>query len=665
MFVPKMVPEVRRGVTGRQKRCFPTKSKYDVDYSRFDVIGGSDDEASDTERQALAPSLMRRVEKGSGRRVRSEEDALQLCRELETHLSSLSAREAVSALRAARADFERSDTVKDVAAADSAVETAEVHEALVQVDEAHIRAESGTEGAPTSQKNCVATGLDRPKVESVAIEHGVGVVRVSVDSAGPRARLEAVALDDDTRLAWAYASEGVVHIRAGTVTGGEDRLRRNRSKADRTSAEKSLRCELRVIDDGRQSVAPDVVEFDWRTGTAYLEAPIVARVDHHEAIKCFNLTLMHDDRGKHAVSSISGNLLCLFVAGRALKALFPTNEITSAAIAELDPAIAVFRVRYDRLVANHRNRVAPSSDSIRIHVVDDKDLNCESLRLNCASCGAVIADDMPPCWRPPSDSFTLSAIERALTTRDDEDRKIADDALRATVPTPGRPIECDKAIRVHRGDLHRNPQPIIRRPQCCFPPRFLIATGQDHKAYAIGCSSCDADLGLAFEPDGTFCLYKHRLEDPNNAQFADTYSSANFVAALIRDEARAAMSSRTSVLLRAQSEYMKVTVLGDDGHCFKQPAPHLKPLPTIYEMRRIVLTPCLTIAYRDEVCSLPNAKDPSVGSTLDLTASEFSSFRNLLERSTEQDKALTLQKWQLAPGWRVACICRLPTLAAE
>lgn len=112
------VPEARR------------PSKYDNDYKRFDAI----DSDSDSERQALAPSLR---DKFPQQRA-SAADERDLVRELESHVASLSAREAVSALRQAQSELAAMTDVER-ARLDLARATQEAKSASASVTEAKAK----------------------------------------------------------------------------------------------------------------------------------------------------------------------------------------------------------------------------------------------------------------------------------------------------------------------------------------------------------------------------------------------------------------------------------------------------------------------------------------------------------------------------------------------
>lgn len=493
MFVPRGTPPPP------PPPVVANKTRYDVDYSRFESIGESDSEASDTERQLLTPSLQKRIETPSISEIdglpNSEED---LCRELETHIASLSAREAVSAIRAAEREMREPETQKP---------------------------------------RRVYDFEQKPRVKKTEVKHDT-----------TRRRHEPLPL-------------------------------------------KESKAAVRLVS-----------------------------VDHLASIKRFNVAfdaVVDDASG----NEFEGNVARFSLGDeKYVDVEFPVHSVES---------VDGCSIKYDRL----SSKTASTRKDLDYSLVFDDD--CVSSlpapeTLECRICGASLSVHLPKKVRqPPSPEFVLSAVQSALTTGSEEDEAVAENALKASRPLPGQPIECDRTIRIDAADSSR----IKRDAAPRFPPSFLVPTGRDRKATSAQCEKCGKDLGYAFK-DGPICLYKHRLRGFEN-------DATNFVASLIADELR---NGDTRQLILGRSGFLRITILGDDGHVYTDG----NGLSCGKDTTIIRLKPALKLAYReDDEVDYRDRKDESV--RLDLHPEDLNAFREQLKMSTRENL-------KFAPGWHIATV---------
>ena len=200
--------------------------KYGLDYARFDAVDSDD---SDAERQALAaPEALRR-----GRAPPTARNASDLERELGAHVSSLSAREALSAARTAEAEMRQlkkqlagaaRGTTKKASARETAARRA-IAEAKAQLETAKREAGDARAKAETAARSVRSRSDDVSATQARARELGAKVqaATAALDPDVLRAGIDPAALQALAPEAQAapVVSEGTIDV-ASTVFKGRE-----------------------------------------------------------------------------------------------------------------------------------------------------------------------------------------------------------------------------------------------------------------------------------------------------------------------------------------------------------------------------------------------------------------------------------------------------------
>ena len=663
------------------------RNKYDIDYSRFAQVE-SDSDASDTERQSLAPSLAKKVRAPLPKPKGDPGDVL---RELESQLSGVTGSEAISAARKARRELEglelefketkkrQANAKRDAARARQEVIKAEgqvAHHAadLEKAFDEERREENDEDLRPVllddkeerldSEKRVASETKTRPVLIDATVEkrkkdstlmisfanvqvgESLTMSSIGASSSSVTAKAKALNVDDGDSAAV------VVEIPFDGVFK-EDSCRYQVCRENENNFAKEG---ILLDPKGKASVVVDAIRHSRRARV---------QVEHLPRIKCFHVSLrfLSAEDGWTAIDGISlkkksVEIACAF--GLLLSLSFPVFSWDKDRCSRVDASS--LRLGYSRLVVANDLPEEAYCKTVSIgypEVAQTIDTAFETTSnlsdLRCRFCGSGVFKEgrvFARPRRPPSDEAVSLA---KLNTESNDD-------LHSLEPLPGEPVECPRTIRLEADDLNivtsQDERPL-------FPPRFLVVAASDRKAKPARCRRCDADLGLAFFENNTpktVALYKHRLRASSSPQKkTEDNSSApivTFVAGLIVDEAQ---RGQTNLLLTspAPDDALSIRVMTLDCHAAtgdldletqqqqQQQQNTKNPLLEEDKEQTLPLLPTLKLSFHDT--NLQPDQD-----TIALHPSDLAAFRDELHSKAKGDDTL------LGPGWRLVSLPLLP-----
>ncbi|KAJ1459404.1 hypothetical protein M885DRAFT_511345 [Pelagophyceae sp. CCMP2097] len=546
-------------------------SKYNTDYSRFDV----DDSDSDADRADAAPSLQRKLEakrapKANAASLRAKPTEADALRELGSRISELSVAETRSALNAARAELEavraeaevarahaekaaavQSKRQNDLSTAQTAAADAKLKadaaSASLDVDEISAEMAQGA-AAPAAHAKVAevaeAAAAASPPVEpwrgtvevvSAAFVGGVAAVRVRVD--GPELEdelllgLHVLRADgdvDDEALAFEYWP-GATTVTLAEAAAACDAARHagEPRPGTRTKCVGPTRCAVLLANATGLIVAeaPETVEIDWRSKTCRLlveaGSEAAAPLPPPPPAPVLPFELYASPRAAFQIEDLPG-IKCFSLTSLDLGAFSTTRRWGDVLVnvpADLDASGCFLRPAHDHVSA--RLRYTRKHPRIRYETptglgpwtLDQPPMPFEldkSLDGTLAYACGFCAHRFTAAL--PQPRRAPSAVLAGLGECADE-MGLSAQALRdASVPRLGSPSQNGIAVALDAADLLAGSTAV--EPQHIFAPQMLEFAAEFAKAHSLNCGRCGTEVGIAFgSPTSlkTVALYAHRL----------------------------------------------------------------------------------------------------------------------------------------------------------